>query len=156
VSNSNNLELEVQYAVTLPDLPTDTDFYLWVKQALSVKPRHRTELVIRIVDETEIALLNQQYSHKTGSTNVLSFSFTNIPNVPSDLIGDIVLCAPVIIKEAMEQNKTVYAHWAHITIHGVLHLIGYDHDTELTANEMENLERYILYQLGYNDPYLEV
>lgn len=156
MSNSNNLELEVQYAVTLPDLPTDTDFYLWVKQALSVKPRHRTELVIRIVDETEIALLNQQYSHKTGSTNVLSFSFTNIPNVPSDLIGDIALCAPVIIKEAMEQNKTVYAHWAHITIHGVLHLIGYDHDTELTANEMENLERYILYQLGYNDPYLEV
>lgn len=156
MTNSVALDLDVQYAIDYPNLPTEENFRLWVMQALTTKPRHHTELVIRIVNEEESADLNQQYRHKTGPTNVLSFSFATLPQVPSNFIGDIIICAPVIAKEAMEQHKILLAHWAHVAIHGVLHLLEYDHSTELEANEMENLERHILNELGYADPYLEI
>lgn len=155
MTNSVKLNLIVQYIADRSNLPTEKDFRLWVKNALAIKPRKQTELVIRIVDEPESASLNQQYRYKVGPTNILSFPCMTLPSIPNNFIGDLVICAPVVAKEAMEQNKLVHAHWAHIVIHGVLHLLGYDHNTELTANEMETLEQHILHQLNYPNPYLE-
>lgn len=153
--DSINIDLDVQYAVDLPDLPTHAELQFWVIQAL-IGRRNQAELVIRIVDEIEIATLNDIYRHRSGSTNVLSFPFTTLPQVPITFIGDIVICAALIIKEAMEQGKTLKAHWAHIVIHGVLHLIGYDHKTITQAQDMEKLEEQILKNLGYPNPYMEI
>lgn len=150
-----HLDLDIQYAVDLPDLPTKSDLKLWVTQAL-IGRREQAELVIRIVNEIEGAALNYQYRHKPGPTNVLSFPFTALPQVPIFFIGDLIICATVVAEEAADQRKTLKAHWAHIVIHGVLHLIGYDHDTTLHTQIMEELEQQILKKLGYPDPYLEL
>lgn len=124
----------------------------WVRSALAGR-RQRAEVVLRIVDATEGARLNALWRGKPHPTNVLSFPVGKPPSVVPDLLGDLVLCAPVVSLEAQAQGKTEEAHWAHLVIHGTLHLLGFDHQKAREARVMEALERDILFKLGYPDPY---
>jgi len=138
-----------------PGLPTREQFQLWVEAALD-GAEHQTdesELTIRIVGTGESAELNQAYRHKSGPTNVLSFPFEPIPGIDLPLLGDLVICAPVVLKEASEQEKSTESHWAHMVVHGSLHLLGYDHIEATEAESMESLEIVILTALGYDNPY---
>ena len=146
------LDLEVQRACRLPGVPGDEQLARWARTALAGRRGH-TELVVRIVDETEITTLNRDYRGKDRPTNVLSFPFDPPPPVHSDLIGDLVICAPVVRREAEEQHKSIQAHWAHLVVHGVLHLLGYDHDTDAKGQVMEGIETEIMKGLGFPDPY---
>ena len=140
------LNLAVQYASTLTGLPSRTKFRQWAKAAIRVN----AEVTIRIVAEAEGRELNNTYRGKDYATNVLTFPFTDDPH----LMGDIVICAPVVATEAFAQNKSLEAHYAHLTVHGILHLHGYDHEIEAQAELMESLETAIVSKLGYANPYL--
>lgn len=142
---SNKLTLAIQYVSQLPETPNRQQFRKWVKAALV----ESAEIVIRIVDQEEGLSLNQRFRGKAYPTNVLTFTYDD--SLP--LTGDIVLCAPVVIREAQEQHKNIEAHYAHLTIHGVLHLQGHDHETDSEAANMEQLESQLMIQLGYPDPY---
>ena len=144
------LSLQLQIASTFIPLPKKKQFQQWAQLALP-KTSEKQELTIRIVDEPESAQLNSTYRHKNYPTNVLSFPM-DAP-VPTPLLGDLVICAPIVAKEALAQNKSLEAHFAHMTVHGVLHLLGYDHMTDDEAETMETLEIGILEQLGYGNPY---
>ena len=144
------MELTVQDVSGYDGIPDDATIAVWITAAIGVKD---ASITVRIVDEVEMAELNQQYRHKAGATNVLSFPFENPPGVESNILGDIVVCAPVVDREAREQDKTLLSHWAHMVIHGVLHLQGYDHETDEQAAEMEQLETGILSDLGFPAPY---
>lgn len=133
-------------------LPSTTDFNRWVDAVLAGR-RDGAELSIRIVDEDEARELNCRYRHKDAPTNVLSFPAQLPAAVQSNLLGDLVLCAPLVAREAAEQGKILEAHWAHLAIHGTLHLLGYGHETSSQAADMESLETSILAALGYPDPY---
>lgn len=150
--------LDVQREVDA--LPKDEDLIKWLTTTLEFEKHGDIELTIRFVDEKESAELNQQYRHKTGSTNVLSFPFESPPEVENEvelnLLGDLVICSDVVKKQAAEQQKEELAHWAHMVVHGTLHLLGYDHLTDDEAAVMENKEIKILAQLGYSDPYREI
>ncbi|KZZ19879.1 rRNA maturation RNase YbeY, partial [Oleiphilus sp. HI0080] len=111
------------------------------------------ELTIRVVDTPEIQELNANYRDKDKPTNVLSFPFEAPEHIELDLLGDLIICAQVVNAEAKEQNKDEKSHWAHMTVHGVLHLLGYDHIDDIEADEMEGLEIKILHELGYANPY---
>ncbi len=111
------------------------------------------ECTVRIVGLEESAALNQQYRNKIGATNVLSFPFESPVEMDIDLLGDLVICAPLVISEAIQQNKSKEMHWTHLIVHGCLHLSGYDHLNETDAEIMEGLERKILDKLGFTDPY---
>lgn len=139
------LSLTVQYAVASKNLPTRHQFKKWVRAALQTD----AEITIRIVDTVEGQALNRDYRSKDYPTNVLTFPLNENP-----LMGDIVLCAPVVAQEAVEQDKTLEAHYAHLTVHGVLHLQGYDHEIDAAAEIMEALETQIVTDLGYPAPYL--
>ncbi len=136
----------IQYITNKANLPTSSQFRKWAKNALRVD----TEVTIRIVDEAEGRELNKTYRGKDYATNVLTFPLTEEPH----LIGDIIICAPVVEAEAKAQNKSLEAHYAHLTVHGILHLHGYDHETEAQAELMEGLETAIVTKLGYANPYL--
>jgi probable rRNA maturation factor len=138
--------LTLQIASELNNIPTTAQFKKWVKATLRVD----TEVTIRIVDEDEGRTLNNTYRSKNYATNVLTFPLTEEPH----LIGDIVICAPIVEKEARTQHKSFEAHFAHLTVHGVLHLHGYDHETEAQAALMESIEVTTLQKLGYANPYL--
>ena len=140
------LNFSLQNASTAMQIPTKSQFKKWAKAALRVD----TEVTIRIVDAQEALELNSTYRGKDYATNVLTFPLTEIPH----LMGDIIICAPVVEAEAAAQNKPLEAHFAHLTVHGVLHLHGYDHETEPQAELMESLEITILQKLGYANPYL--
>ena len=131
-------------------VPDPQDFHRWATAAL--QGRH-AELGIRVVDEDEGRRLNRRYRGRDKPTNVLSFPADLPPGVDLPLLGDLVICAPVVIREAGEQNKDVTAHWAHLTVHGVLHLLGHDHETSVEAGLMEAQERRVLAGLGFSDPY---
>jgi len=146
--------LDLQIVTSISDIPSIAQFQIWVDTLLTDQTQD-SEIVIRLVDEAESAALNQQYRHKSGPTNILSFPFEAPPGMELDLLGDLVICAPVINREAVEQGKIIEHHWAHITLHGVLHLLGYDHIDEHDAVEMENLEIEILSRLNIANPYLE-
>lgn len=149
---SLRLYLDVQRASRSRSLPDDARLRRWARAALAdIGGTH--ELTLRLVDEAESAELNAGYRHKQGPTNVLSFPFEAPPGVSSRLLGDLVICAPVVAREAQEQHKEPTAHWAHMVVHGVLHLRGYDHLTDIEAADMEALETAILARLGYADPY---
>ncbi len=146
------IELEVQWASARTALSKTADFERWVQAALDGVD-HPVELVIRVVDEAEGRELNHRYRGKDKPTNVLSFTFDVPPGVESDHLGDLVICAPVVIREAHEQGKPLNDHLAHLVIHGVLHLRGYDHQTDDEADRMEAHEKTILQGLGIEDPY---
>jgi probable rRNA maturation factor len=132
-------------------VPAGALFQRWADAAADLGVH--AELSIRIVDEAESAELNQSYRHKTGPTNILSFPCEVPSGVPNDLLGDLVICAPVVEREAREQGKLAEAHWAHMVVHGVLHLRGYDHLHDVEAEQMESMEIQILSGLGYPNPY---
>ncbi|MGD8620281.1 MAG: rRNA maturation RNase YbeY [Gammaproteobacteria bacterium] len=144
--------IEVQYAINADGIPAPGEVQRWVECALQGR-RPDAELAVRIVDEAEITALNRQYRGKDGATNVLSFPFEDMPGVVTEQLGDIVICAPVVATEAVTQGKSLQAHWAHIVIHGVLHLLGYDHHRDAEAQGMEELETRLLASLGFADPY---
>lgn len=145
--------LEIQSIYQGSSLPTEQQFQRWIDTVLT-NPQTESEVVIRIVDIEEITALNLQYRHKQGATNILSFPVDLPDEVALNLLGDLVICAPVIESEAQQQHKQLSHHWAHIVIHGVLHLCGYDHIEEQQANEMEALEIQLLKKLTISNPYL--
>lgn len=140
------LELDIQFALKTKGMPRRRDFRRWAKAALQTD----AVVALRVVDKAEGRSLNRQYRGKDYATNVLTFAYGEEMGT---LSGDIVICAPVVEREAHEQGKTVLEHYAHLTVHGVLHLQGYDHEIERQAREMESLEVEILRKLGFNDPY---
>lgn len=144
------LDLQLAYQGYVPELE---DFTTWAQAALVERGKNLTELSIRIVELAESQQLNHDYRGKDKPTNVLSFPFENPPGIQLPLIGDLVICAEVVKQEAAAQNKTETAHWAHMVIHGCLHLLGYDHIQDDEAELMESMEKRILSQLGFDDPY---
>lgn len=126
----------------------------WVRAALDAA-HAGAEISVRIVDEPEMRELNARYRHKDYPTNVLSFPAGLPPGVDVPLLGDIVICAPLVEREAAEQHKAPRAHWAHLLVHGTLHLLGHDHERARDAEVMEALERRILAGLKFPDPYRE-
>lgn len=142
------LALSVQYIVKPADVPNRSLLQKWMRAAL----RENAKITLRIVDEAEGRTLNHDYRHKDYATNVLTFKYSGAPQ----LSGDIVLCAPVVSREAQEQDISIEAHYAHLVVHGVLHLQGYDHMSEDDAAIMEKLETQIVTTLGYANPYAEL
>jgi probable rRNA maturation factor len=149
---SDDQPIDIQYAIATEGVPDAEQLRHWLQQALADRAQ-RAELSVRIVDEAEIIALNHRYRGKEYATNVLSFPYEAMPGVESSLLGDIVVCAPVVAREALEQGKAAEAHWAHMVIHGVLHLLGYDHHEAADAERMERLETRLLARLGFPDPY---
>ena len=152
-----SIKVAIQRAAgnSVSGVPTVREFRAWARAAV-VPHRRDAELALRVVDEAESEYLNQTYRGKPGPTNVLSFAAELSPDVPVPLLGDLVICAPVVMREAREQHKLAQAHWAHMTVHGCLHLLGYDHQSAREANVMEALEIEILEQLGFANPYAEL
>jgi probable rRNA maturation factor len=147
-----NLSIDIQMACSSEDAPDEDSIKRWASAAIRDE-RDDFELNLRIVDELESADFNQQYRGKTGATNVLSFPFDAVTPEPLPILGDLVVCAPVVNREASEQQKTTEAHWAHIIVHGVLHLLGYDHIDDKDAEQMEGLETAIMLELNFPAPY---
>ena len=147
-----NLSIDIQMACPSEEAPDEDSIKRWASAAIRDE-RDNTELSLRIVDELESANFNQQYRGKTGATNVLSFPFDAVTPEPLPMLGDLVVCAPVVNREASEQQKTPEAHWAHIIVHGVLHLLGYDHIDDRDAEKMEGLETAIMLELNFSAPY---
>ena len=145
------IDLDVQLASACESIPAEQNFTLWVEAALAGQGSH--QLTVRLVDAEESAGLNMQFRGRKGPTNVLSFPADLPAEVNIPLLGDIVICAPLVEREAEEQAKTLEAHWAHLVIHGVLHLLGMDHQQDNDARQMESRERELLAGLGYPDPY---
>ncbi|WP_314282628.1 rRNA maturation RNase YbeY [Haemophilus sputorum] len=139
-------------------LPTLEQFTYWVETALAFEAQTEdfteTEMTIRIVDEEESQTLNREYRGKDYPTNVLSFPFEVPEGIELPLLGDLVICRQVMEREAKEQQISLASHWAHLAVHGTLHLLGYDHIEEAEAEEMEGLETQIMQKLGFEDPYL--
>jgi probable rRNA maturation factor len=149
------LDLDLQLACEqTANLPTIDDFENWAKAALAERIE-TTEMTIRIVDENESQQLNCDYRGKDKSTNVLSFPFEGPPGIELPLLGDLVICRQVVEQEAQSQNKQTQHHWAHMVVHGCLHLLGYDHIVDDEAEVMESLEIEILKTLGIDNPYIE-
>ncbi|MDQ7090663.1 MAG: rRNA maturation RNase YbeY [Methylococcales bacterium] len=144
-------QIDLQIASTAKNLPTEMHFQTWVDNVLN----DSSELVIRLVDVSESAELNQRYRHKQGATNILSFPFEAPEMVTTSLLGDLVICVPLIEQQALQQHKPLLNHWAHIVIHGTLHLCGYDHENKADADEMETKEINLLKKLSIPNPYQE-
>ncbi|NOI25289.1 MULTISPECIES: rRNA maturation RNase YbeY [Vibrio] len=148
------IELDLQIAVESEQgLPSADEFQGWLDKTI-IPFQQDAELTIRIVDEEESQQLNRDYRGKDKPTNVLSFPFEAPPGVEMDLLGDMIICRQVVEKEAIEQSKPLIAHWAHMVVHGSLHLLGYDHIEDDEAEEMEALETEIMLDMGFDDPYL--
>jgi probable rRNA maturation factor len=138
------LALAVQYALLAEGLPTRAQVRRWVKAALA----QDAQITVRFVDAEEGQALNRDYRGKNSATNVLSFIYESVP-----VVGDLVVCVPVVVDEAQTQHKSAAAHFAHLVVHGVLHLQGFDHETEADAQVMEARETEIVTRLGYAKPY---
>ena len=149
-----SIELDLQIAVENEQgLPTEQDIQLWLDKTIP-QYQENAELTVRIVDIEESHQLNHDYRGKDKPTNVLSFPFEAPPGMELDLLGDLIICRQVVEKEADEQNKPLLAHWAHMVVHGSLHLLGYDHIEDDEAEEMESLETEIMQTMGFEDPYI--
>lgn len=153
-SGSSN-ELVMQFASSAADIPAREAFLTWVDLA---RQGQAGAITIRLVDEPESAGLNEQFRHRQGPTNVLSFAAADgqfpLPTEILPELGDLVICAPLVAAEAAAQGKSAVAHWAHLTLHGVLHLRGFDHQTRSQQAQMEAVEIELLRQLGIANPYL--
>ena len=152
-----NLDIDIQVASAGDRVPDSSQIHRWVAAAVTAGGEHkidaRAELSVRIVDREESRRLNQRYRAQDKATNVLSFPADLPAQLQLPLLGDLVVCAPVVICEAREQGKTAEAHWAHMLVHGTLHLLGYDHLEDAEAEVMENLETRILLAMDYPPPY---
>ncbi|MEZ8195982.1 MULTISPECIES: rRNA maturation RNase YbeY [Vibrio] len=149
-----SIELDLQLAVENESgLPSEKDIQGWLDKTIT-QFQPQAELTVRIVDEQESHQLNYDYRGKDKPTNVLSFPFEAPPGIEIDLLGDLIICRQVVEKEAEEQSKPLLAHWAHMVVHGSLHLLGYDHIENDEAEEMESLETEIMQSMGYDDPYI--
>ena len=149
-----SIELDLQLAVENEQgLPTEQDIQLWLNKTIP-QFQENAELTVRIVDTQESHQLNHEYRGKDKPTNVLSFPFEAPPGIELDLLGDLIICRQVVEKEAEEQSKPLLAHWAHMVVHGSLHLLGYDHIEDDEAEEMESLETEIMQTMGFEDPYI--
>jgi probable rRNA maturation factor len=147
---NNKLSLAVQYACDASPVPTRAQFRRWIKAAL----QRDASITLRIVDEQEGRALNHKYRGKDYATNVLTFVYGDAePRNSNPLSGDVVICAPVVDREAAAQHKDLLAHYAHLAIHAALHLQGHEHDSDADAAEMEASEAAIMLKLGYPDPY---
>jgi len=155
------VQVDVQVAANVSDVPADLDIQNWLEQVIAQVGNDMArsiEISVKIVDEAEGRALNRQFRQKDSATNVLSFPLLDaeLPELPAEMplaMGDIVICAPVVTREASEQGKNSLDHWAHMLVHGALHLFGYDHETEVEAQEMEMLEARILAVHGVKNPY---
>lgn len=151
------IQVAIQVATLQEDLPDAADLTAWARIAADNQVAGGSSLLIRIVDEDEGRSLNRTYRGLDKATNVLSFPFEPPPGMPAGAVephlGDLVICAPVVRREAAGQHKAEQAHWAHLVVHGTLHLLGYDHQTDAEAAEMETREQEILQRLGFPDPY---
>lgn len=144
--------VDIQHACEFDNLPTDTQFQTWVNLALGqFKPN--AELTILLAEPSQSQALNSQYRGKDKPTNVLSFPFEAPPEIELPLIGDLVICPQVVFQEAQQQEKPFHDHFAHMVVHGCLHLIGFDHINDQDAQEMEQLEKKLLQQINISDPY---
>ena len=152
-------EFEIQRATTSGKTPGDEEFRRWINAVPTTKAQ-KFKLTIRIVDEPEAQRFNREYRGRDYATNVLSFPAELPEGLPEEVrqsqLGDILICAPVVVSEALEQQRPENDHWAHLTVHGVLHLLGYDHEQSAAAAVMESLETKILRNLGISDPYLNI
>lgn len=150
------LRVDVQCASEHPAVPDENEVQHWARAAASAGAlAHDAQLAVRIVDLAEGVALNSAYRGKAGPTNVLSFAFDAAEHTQPPLLGDVVLCAPVVVREAKEQGKSVHAHFAHLVVHGVLHLLGHEHEAAADAARMEDIEREVMGLLGHRDPYAE-
>jgi probable rRNA maturation factor len=153
------MTVDIQYACEDAGVPDEHEIRLWVELAAERSnrlPEQPVDFAIRIVGEAEIQTLNQLYRNKDSATNVLSFSAGTIAGLPADAprqMGDIVVCAAVVRDEALRQGKSLADHWAHMLVHGTLHLLGYDHTRDAEAEEMEQLEIAVLGSRGIANPY---
>ncbi|NVJ55315.1 MAG: rRNA maturation RNase YbeY [Vibrionaceae bacterium] len=149
-----SIELDLQLAVENENgLPSFEDVQRWLSNTVE-KFQPQAEVTVRIVDEEESHQLNHEYRGKDKPTNVLSFPFEAPPGIEIDLLGDLIICRQVVEREAKEQGKPLMAHWAHMVVHGSLHLLGYDHIEDDEAEEMESLETEIMQSMGFEDPYI--
>jgi len=146
-----SIELQIQNASSVAHVPSDEDFNRWVRAVLQT--RGDAVLTIRLVDIDESRALNSRFRQQDKPTNVLSFPADLPDEIELPLLGDIVICVPLAEAEALEQGKAVQSHWAHLTIHGVFHLLGHDHQEDEEAFEMEALESAVMQVLGFPDPY---
>jgi len=149
------LAVEVQIAAADASLPSQRQLSDWALAAWQEEGVRDAEVVVRVTDEAESRRLNHEFRGRDNATNVLSFPFDPVPEIDLNHVGDLVICAPVVVREAVEQGKQADAHWAHMVVHGMLHLQGYDHETDEQAAEMETLETQVLTGLGYPAPYAE-
>lgn len=147
------LSTEIQQCSECENIPGPDRMSLWASAAFSTVADRDAEVTIRIVDRKEGAELNQKFRQGGDATNVLSFAYEDDPYTEEALLGDVVICAPVVQREVLTQNKGVDAHWAHLVVHGILHLCGYEHTEEEEARVMEQLETKILSGLGFPAPY---
>ena len=147
-----SLIIDIQNVSRYKSLPKNKLIVKWAKLALD-EQYEEAEITLRIVDEEEGQELNKVWRKKDSATNVLSFPIGETIEQTPNLLGDIVICAPIVEKEAKEQGKDIEAHWAHLIIHGILHLHGYDHESRKEANIMQSTEIRILKHCGYADPY---
>lgn len=149
-------QIDVEVNSSSTKIPSVENIELWIRTALQSDELNQAEVSVYIVDEAESQELNAQYRGKDKPTNVLSFPADIPDEVGVPLLGDLVICAPVVEREAYEQGKTLNAHWAHMLVHGTLHLLGYDHVEDDEADVMEALETRLITQLNFPAPYTEI
>ena len=160
---NKSVNVELQQACDVGSVPEAAEIRRWIEAALDAATGHRDdagecEIVVRIVGEEESRDLNHRYRHKNSATNVLAFpadepGIPGLPVAPRRALGDLAICGPIVEREALEQGKPVGSHWGHLLVHGTLHLLGYDHQTEAEAAAMERLEVRIMADRGFDDPY---
>jgi len=159
VGSVRSTEIDIQTASDAPGIPDDREIRQWIRNALDGAGRGGTgDVSVRIVDADEMRELNCEFRGKDAPTNVLSFPAVRVSGLPANAartLGDLVICAPLLHDEALAQHKAILDHWAHIVVHGTLHLLGYDHMSEAEAAEMETLETRVLAENGGPDPYSE-
>ncbi len=153
-----NISVDLQIACQVDSAPQEAEVHAWLEQALQTgnpNASNHCDVSVRIVDEDESRQLNKQYRQQNRATNVLAFpaALVGMPKDEAELLGDLVICGPLVEQEAEEQGKSPASLWGHLLIHGMLHLLGYDHETESQAAEMETMERKILADRGFEDPY---
>lgn len=153
--------VDIQIASNVASVPSELEIHSWLSQTVSTVCKEEAvefEIAVRVVDEPEGRDLNRQFRDQDKATNVLSFPLVDDPSMRNPdadarALGDIVICGPLVEREATEQNKDPASHWGHLLVHGALHLLGYDHETEAEAEQMESLERELLAARGIDDPY---